>query len=72
MLALTRKKNQSIMIGDDIEIAIVEIGNGNVRIAIKAPQDIPILRKEIYDAIVKENKAASQLAADALEGLPEL
>ena len=48
MLVLTRKSNQSIMIGDDIEISVLSVIGEKVRIGIQAPQEIPVFRKEIY------------------------
>ncbi len=49
-LILTRKLNESIMIGDDIEVSIAEISKGKVRISIQAPEETCVLRKEIYKA----------------------
>lgn len=60
MLVLTRKKGESIVIGDSIEITISEISGEQVRIGIKAPKDITIHRKEIYMEIKEENKKAAQ------------
>lgn len=48
MLVLTRKSNQSIMIGDDIEVSVLSVTGDKVRIGIQAPQDIPVFRTEIY------------------------
>jgi carbon storage regulator len=48
MLVLTRKSNQSIMIGDDIEVSVLSVMGDKVRIGIRAPQDIPVFRTEIY------------------------
>ncbi|MBU1626957.1 carbon storage regulator CsrA [bacterium] len=59
MLILTRKNNESIIIGDNIEISVVEISQTSVRLGIKAPASIPVHRKEIYDTIQKENIIAS-------------
>ena len=56
MLALARKVNQSIMIGDDIEITLLEIKGDQVKIGISAPKSIPVYRKEIYLQIQEENK----------------
>jgi len=54
MLILSRQKDESIMIGDNIEIFIADIRGGKVRVGITAPREIPVHRKEIYEAIQKE------------------
>ena len=56
MLVVGRKQDESIMIGDDIEIVIVDVRGDKVRIGINAPKDIPVHRKEIYDAIQREKE----------------
>ena len=58
MLVLTRKSNQSIMIGDDIEVSVLSVMGEKVRIGIQAPQSIPVFRKEIYLEIHREAAAA--------------
>lgn len=58
MLILARKKNESIMINDNIEISIVEIKGESVKIGINAPNSVKIYRQEVYVAIQKENQAA--------------
>ena len=60
MLALARKMNQSIMIGNDIEVTLLEIKGDQIKIGISAPQNVPIYRKEIFDQIQQENKNAGQ------------
>ena len=55
MLVLSRNKDESIVIGDNIVITIVEIRGDKVRIGIQAPKDIPVHRQEVYDAIQREN-----------------
>ena len=55
MLVLTRKSNQSIMIGDDVEISVLSVMGEKVRIGIQAPQEIPVFRKEIYLEIHRED-----------------
>ena len=77
MLVLTRKSNQSIMIGDDIEISVLSVIGEKVRIGIQAPQEIPVFRKEIYLEIhrdelevVKQDGAVAEVD-DALRELGE-
>lgn len=60
MLALARKVNQSIMIGNDVEITILEIKGDQIKIGINAPKSVPIYRKEIFAQIQEENKNAVQ------------
>jgi carbon storage regulator len=60
MLVLTRKTNQSIMIGDDVEISVLAVSGDKVRIGISAPRDVPVFRKEVYLSI-----QAERLEADA-------
>ena len=57
MLVLTRKSNQSIMIGDDIEVSVLSVMGEKVRIGIQAPQEVPVFRKEIYLEIHREDGA---------------
>ena len=54
MLVLSRYKDESIMIGQDVEIVIVDIRNGKVRLGINAPKHIPVHRKEVYEAIHRQ------------------
>jgi carbon storage regulator len=61
MLVLTRKTNQSIMIGDDVEVSVLAVAGDKVRIGISAPREVPVFRKEVYLSIQAEN-------ADAAEG----
>lgn len=60
MLALARKINQSIMIGNDVEVTLLEIKGDQIKIGINAPKDVPIYRKEIFDQIQQENRNAVQ------------
>ena len=55
LLVITRKKGESILIGDDIEITISKIDDGSVKLAINAPREVTILRKELYEEVEKEN-----------------
>ena len=61
MLVLSRHRDESIMIGDEIVVTIVDIRGDKVRLGIDAPQDIPVHRQEVYDAIQRENRKASQI-----------
>lgn len=73
MLVLARKINESIMIGDAIEISIVEIKGDQVKLGINAPSSVKIFRKEVFQAIQEENKLAAQSApADKLPEIPTL
>jgi carbon storage regulator len=54
MLVLSRQKDESIMIGDDVEITIVDVRGDKVRLGIAAPKNIPVHRKEVYEAIQRE------------------
>ncbi|CCX81506.1 carbon storage regulator homolog [Eubacterium sp. CAG:86] len=60
MLALSRKKNEAVIINDDIEITIIEIKGDQVKIGISAPKSVPIYRKEVYMQIQNANKEAAQ------------
>lgn len=62
MLVLTRRVNQSIKIGDDIEITIIEVRGDQVRLGVTAPRDIPVHRKEVYLQIQQENLNAARNA----------
>lgn len=59
MLVLTRRLNQSIKIGDDVEITVIEVRGDQVRLGVTAPRDISVHRKEIYLQIQQENRAAA-------------
>lgn len=65
MLVLSRQKDESIMIGDDIEITIVDIRGDKIRLGISAPRTVSVHRKEIYEAIAKERQ--QQKALEAIE-----
>jgi carbon storage regulator len=65
MLVLTRKTNQSIMIGDDIEVSVLAVSRDKIRLGITAPRDVPVFRKEVYLSIKGEE--AEKLGEDARE-----
>ena len=67
MLVLTRKSNQSIMIGDDIEVSVLSIMGEKVRIGIQAPRDVPVFRTEVYLEIQQEKVAAGEGARDEVD-----
>ncbi|WP_408955667.1 carbon storage regulator CsrA [Natroniella sp. ANB-PHB2] len=60
MLILSRKEDESIIIDDEIEIKVLELDNGRVKLGIKAPKDIPIHREEVYQEIQAENREAAK------------
>ena len=64
MLILSRKTNESIMIGDQIEIAVVDIRGDHVKLGIRAPRSVKVFRQEVYRAIQMENLAAAQTGTD--------
>jgi len=72
MLVLSRQRDESIMIGDDVEITIVDVRGDKVRLGITAPKHIPVHRREIYDAIQREKaqKASGEAQAPAGNGEP--
>jgi carbon storage regulator len=72
MLVLTRRKGQSIVLGDNIEITVVEVNGDAVRISIKAPREVSVYRREIYDAIRAENISAARAAAEMAQKLKKM
>ncbi|MCG3179004.1 MAG: Translational regulator CsrA [Phycisphaerae bacterium] len=69
MLVLSRQRDETIMIGDDIEITVVDIRGDKVRLGITAPKHIAVHRKEVYEAIKRENREASQMKAEDLKDI---
>ncbi|MFZ5996151.1 MAG: carbon storage regulator CsrA [Nitrospirota bacterium] len=67
MLVLTRKTGQIITIGDTIQIKIVEIGNGFVKLGIDAPKDMPIYREELYEKLKQLNQESARMDIDKLK-----
>lgn len=72
MLVLVRKRDESIIIGGDIVVTVLGVEGDRVRVGIKAPREISILRQELRDQVTNENRAASQSVADVRGILPEL
>ena len=70
MLALSRKKNEAIIINNDIEITVLEVKGDQVKIGISAPKEVPIYRKEVYLQIQEANTAS--VDADGMEALKNL
>lgn len=73
MLVLTRKTNQSIMIGDEIEISVLAVSRDKIRLGITAPRDVPVFRKEVYLSIKGEGAGGKDEVAGAVsEALDQL
>ena len=70
MLALTRKKGESLVLNNDIEVTVLEIRGDQVKIGVKAPREEPVYRKELYPQIQKEHEAAASV--ENLEALKKL
>jgi len=71
MLILSRKLDEKIMIGDDVEITIIEIRKDVVKLGISAPRAVPVHRKEVYEEIQEENLKAAKIEKEGVEVLPE-
>ena len=71
MLVLSRHRDESIMIGDDVVVTIVDSRGDKVRLGIEAPNDIPVHRQEVYEAIKRENRKASHIQPAELRGLKD-
>ena len=69
MLQLTRKPGETIVIGDDIRVQVIQIAGGAVRLGIDAPRSVAIYREEIWDAVRAENAAAASATAELPPGL---
>lgn len=70
MLALSRKKNEALVVNNNIEITILDIRGDQVKIGISAPKEVPVYRKEVYMQIQEANKEA--MSAENLEALKDL
>ncbi|WP_195962677.1 carbon storage regulator CsrA [Clostridium tyrobutyricum] len=69
MLVISRKKGESLLIGDDIEITVSKIEDGTVKLSISAPRSVTILRKELYKEVENENKSAAASDTRILKNL---
>jgi len=69
MLVLSRQRDESIMIGDNVVVTVVDIRGDKVRLGIQAPNEIPVHRREVYDAIKRENRQAADIEPADLEPL---
>ena len=69
MLVLSRQRDETIMIGDDIEVTVVDIRGDKVRLGINSPKEVAVHRKEVYDQIKKENREAAQIKPADLVGI---
>jgi carbon storage regulator len=67
MLVLTRKTNQSIMIGDDIEVSVLAVSRDKIRLGITAPRSVPVFRKEVYLSIQDDQMATQRRAAAGVD-----
>src|SRR2546429_971443 len=72
MLVLSRQRDQAIMIGDDIEVTVVDIRGDKVRLGINAPKSISVHRKEVYEAIRRENREAARVKPEDLSGIGKI
>ncbi|MDU4891627.1 MAG: carbon storage regulator CsrA [Clostridium sp.] len=64
MLVITRRKEESILIGDNVEITVIKLEDGSVKLGINAPKDVTILRKEVYEKVKEENMKAMNSSLD--------
>lgn len=69
MLVLSRKRDESIMIGDDVEITVIDVRGDTVKMGVSAPKSIAVYRKEVYEAIQRENVAAARSAGQDLTSI---
>lgn len=72
MLALSRKPGESVIIGNDIEITILEVKGEQVKVGIKAPQSVAIYRKELFEQIQESNREASSTSEDVMKNINKL
>src|SRR5438067_13325167 len=69
MLVLARQRDQTVIIGDDIEVTVVDVRGDKVRLGISAPKHVSVHRKEVYEAISRENQAAARVRPEDVPGV---
>lgn len=72
MLALTRKRGESIIIADNIEVVVLGFSGEQVKIGVQAPREISIHRKEVYDQIQLENQMAAETSSDSYQAIKKM
>jgi carbon storage regulator len=70
MLVLSRRANQSIVIGSDVVVTVLEVRGDHVRLGIQAPRTVTVHREEVYAEIQRENRSAASVAGDVVGSLP--
>lgn len=70
MLILARRINESIVIGDDIRVSVIDIKGDQIKLGIEAPRDVKVYRQEVYEAIQEENREAAKSAASRTASTP--
>ena len=71
MLVLSRQRDESIIIGDNVVITVVDVRGDKVRLGIEAPIEIPVHRREVYEAIQRENRLAAEIKPEDTRQLPK-
>ncbi len=71
MLVLSRQRDESIIIGDNVVVTIVDVRGDKVRLGIDAPREVPVHRREVYEAIQRENQQAARIRADDARRVPD-
>lgn len=71
MLVLSRKPGESIVIGNDIVVTVVDFRGEQVRLGVDAPRSVPVYREELYAEVSRQNRAAAEIDPSALDALPE-
>ena len=71
MLVLSRQRDESIIIGDNVVVTIVDVRGDKVRLGIEAPREVSVHRREVYEAIQRENQQAAKIRPDAARSVPD-